>query len=71
MPPLKSRRMVRGRQQYPYTHARFTCIQIGLLLKLCMRMRVDLCRRRPRIVAAPNGALKYKIPPQRDFKAIR
>ena len=40
--------------------ARAFCVHsyIGLLLKLCTRVRVDLCRRRPRIVAAPNGALK-------------
>ena len=42
-----------------YVHVHYTCMQIGLLLKLCMRVRVDLCRRRPQNLAAlelsPNG----------------
>ena len=33
-------------------HAHYTHIQIGLLLRLCMCMHVDLCRRRPRNLAA-------------------
>ena len=44
---------------YVYAHIHFTCIQIGLLLKLCMHMWVNLCRRRPRNLATPpNRALK-------------
>ena len=37
---------------YVCTHASYTCIQIGLLLKLRMRMRIDLCRCCPRNLAA-------------------
>ena len=48
----------KGSTVIPYAHAHFMCIQVGLLLKMCAHVRVDLCRCRPRIVATPNGALK-------------
>ena len=75
-PPSKSRRMVRGRRRYPHAHAHYTCIQIGLLLKLCTCVRIDLHRRRPRNLAtlelSPHGRAPWnKISPRLDFEEIR
>ena len=44
-----------------YAHAHYTHIQIGLYLKLCMRVRVNLCRRCPRIIPAWYSTLKLNL----------
>ena len=62
---------VKGQQQYMSAYAHYTCLKIGLLLKLSMRVRVDLytCHpSRPQIVATPNRAL---ISLQWDFEEIQ
>ena len=47
----------KGLTLYAYAHTHYTCIQIGLLLT---RVLVDLCRCRPRIVAAQKLDLEIK-----------
>ena len=58
--PSKSHCTVKGRQICTYAHTYYTCIQIGLFLKLCMHtcMLVHLCKCHPWIVTAPNRASK-------------
>ena len=36
-----------------YAQVHYTCMQMGLLLKLCTHVRIDLCRRHPRNLACP------------------
>ena len=58
--------VVKGQKLHVYTHVctcAFTCIQIGLLLKLCMCVHVDLCRRRRR-----NLATLELLPRQTDLE---
>ena len=61
----------KGRQQCTCAYAHYTRLQIGLLLKLSMRIHIDLCTCHPncpRTVAEPNKAL---ILPQRDFEEMQ
>ena len=56
-PPSKYRRMVQGWKLCMH----YKCIQIGVLLKLCTHVHVDLCRHCPRIVTAWYSVLKLNL----------